>query len=309
MKGIRIGYFVGDGGNASLDDVIARCRGLEADGFATLWFANIFGMDAMTLAALVGRETKTVELGTAVVPTHSRHPLYMAQQALATQTAAGGRFVLGVGPSHKIVIENMLGLSYAAPAKHVREYVTVVKELLTTGKTAFQGERYRVNGSLSSKAAPCPVLIGGLGPRMRRIAGEVADGTITWMVGPRTLAGTIVPEVHAAARAAGRPEPRVVATMPIALTNDPAGAREAAAKAFVIYGTLPSYRAMLDLEGAAGPADVLIAGDERTIENAVRSLASAGVSDLSCSTFPFGPDGSAAARRTAALLAELAKRS
>jgi hypothetical protein len=142
---------------------------------------------------------------------------------------------------------------------------------------------------------------------MRRIAGEVADGTITWMAGLRTLAGTLVPEIRAAAREAGRPEPRIVATLPFALTNDAATAREAAAKAFAIYGTLPSYRAMLDLEGAAGPADVVVAGDERALEDAVRSLASAGVTDLSVSAFPFGPEGSAAARRTTALLASLAK--
>jgi F420-dependent oxidoreductase-like protein len=310
MQGIRIGLGMGDGGGASLDEIVASCRKAETDGFATLWFANIFGFDAMTLAAIVGRETRTVEIGTAVAPTHSRHPLYMAQQALSTQIAARGRFVLGLGPSHQLVIENLLGLSYAHPARHVREYVTVVKELLQTGKTSFQGTQYRVNASLSLKTdKPCPVLIGGLGPRMRRIAGELADGTLTWMTGPRTLGGTLVPEIRAAARAAGRPEPRIVAGLPIALTNDPAGAREAASKIFSLYGQLPSYRAMLDLEGAASPGDIVIAGDERTIENAVRGLASAGVTDLSASPYPCGSDGAATVKRTTAFLAELAKRS
>ena len=308
MKGIRIGLGMGDGGGASVDELIARCQRAEEAGFATLWFANIFGFDAMTLAALVGRETRSVEIGTAVAPTHSRHPVYMAQQALSTQAAARGRFVLGLGPSHQLVIENLLGLSYAHPARHMREYVTVVKQLLDTGKTSFQGTQYRVNASLSVKTdRPCPVLIGGLGPLMRRIAGELADGTLTWMTGPRALGGTLVPEIRAAASRAGRPAPRIVAGLPIALTNDPAGAREAASKLFALYGTLPSYRAMLDLEGAAGPGDIVIAGDERAIESAIRSLASAGVSDLSAAPYPFGSDGAAAVKRTTALLAELSK--
>ena len=157
--------------------------------------------------------------------------------------------------------------------------------------------------------APCPVLIGGLGPLMRRIAGELADGTLTWMTGPRALGGTLVPEIRAAASRAGRPAPRIVAGLPIALTKDPAAAREAAAKLFSLYGTLPSYRAMLDLEGAATPGDIVIAGDERALESAIRSLASAGVTDLSAAPFPFGSDGAEGVRRTTAFLADLAKRS
>ena len=310
MKGIRIGLGMGDGGGASVDEIVARCQRAEADGFASLWFANIFAHDAMTLAALAGRATQRIEIGTAVVPTHSRHPVYMAQQALSTQAAAGGRFALGLGPSHQLVIENMLGLSYAHPARHVREYVTIVKQLLEDGKSTFQGSLYKVGASLARTAAkPPPVLIGGLGPQMRRIAGELADGTLTWMTGPKTLATVLVPGIRAAASAAGRPAPRIVASLPIALTNDPAQARETAAKLFALYGTLPSYRAMLDLEGAATPGDVAIAGDERAIEAALRSLASAGVTDFTASPFPFGSDGSEGVRRTTALLADLAKRS
>ncbi len=310
MQGIRIGLGMGDGGSGSIDEIVARCQRAEADGFATLWFANIFGCDAMTLAALVGRETRSVEIGTAVVPTHSRHPFYMAQQALSTQLAAGGRFVLGLGPSHQLVIETLLGLSYAHPARHMSEYVRIVKRLLETGKSDFQGTQYRVSAALSRTAEPaCPVLIGGLGPRMRQIAGELADGTLTWMTGPRALGGTLVPEIRAAAKAAGRPAPRIVAGLPIALTNDPAQAREAAAKMFALYGTLPSYRAMLDLEGAATPGDIVIAGDERAIEGAIRSLASAGVTDLSAAPYPFGSDGAENVKRTTAFLADLSKRS
>jgi F420-dependent oxidoreductase-like protein len=310
MKGIRIGISLGDlaPGRSDLAASVAQFRQAEEAGFHTAWTPNIFGFDAMTLLALVGRETSRIELGTAVVPTYSRHPLYMAQQALSTSVATGGRFTLGLGPSHKIVIEGMLGLGYDQVARHVEEYVTVVKSLVETGKVAHQGKVYRVNGSLSvGGAKPFPVLIGALGPRMRRIAGGLADGTITWMTGPRTIETQIRPDMDAAAKAAGRSPQRIVCGLPVVVTNDPAGAREAANKAFTIYGQLPSYRAMLDLEGAKGPGDVAIAGDAAEIERALARLASAGVTDFNAAIFPFGEDGAAAAKRTYDALAGLAR--
>jgi F420-dependent oxidoreductase-like protein len=308
MKGIRIGLGMGDGSGASLDAIVASCRKAESDGFATLWFANIFGFDAMTLAALGGGVTRRIEIGTAVVPTYSRHPFYCAQQALSTQAALSGRFVLGLGPSHKIVIENILGLSYEKPARHVREYVSVVKQLFESGKTAFAGETLNVRASLTvACGSPPPLLIGALGPRMRRVAGSLCDGTITWMTGPRTLETQVGPGVRAAAREAGRPAPRIVAGIPVVVTSDPAGARETASRLFAIYGSLPSYRAMLDAEGVAGPGDLVVAGDERAIEAAVRRFADAGVTDFHAAIFPHGPDGAAAVQRTQRLLGELAR--
>ncbi len=314
MHGIRIGVGLGElapGGVApTLEGTIEQFTRAEAAGFQTAWVANIFGLDAMTLISLVGRATRTLELGTAVIPTFSRHPLYMAQQAMTTQLACGGRFALGLGPSHRVVIENMLGLSYQKIAKHIEEYVTVVRTVMESGKVAFDGEHYRVHGNLNVAGASAPpVLIGGLGPRMRRIAGAVADGTITWMTGPRTLAEVLVPEVTKAAHDAGRTRPaRIVCGLPVVVTNDPDGARAAASKAFAIYGQLPSYRAMLDLEKATGPGDVAIAGDERAVERALENLVAAGVTDFNAAIFPFGADRTAAAQRTFDLLSELARR-
>jgi F420-dependent oxidoreductase-like protein len=309
MKEIGIGIGVVAGGGEPLDDVIERFVRAEEAGFQSAWIPNIFGYDALTVSALAGKRTGRIEIGTAVVPTYSRHPFYMAQQALTTAAACGGRFVLGLGPSYKVVIENMLGLSFDKPARHVREFTSVVRSLIDTGKTDFSGEGYRVTGSLDAPGgSPCPILIGGLGPLMRRIAGAVVDGSITWMTGPRTLAETIVPDVRAAAVAAGRPAPRIVAGFPVVLTDDPAGAREVAANLFSIYGTLPSYRAMLDAEGAAGPGDIVVAGDERAIEAAIASLASSGVTDFHAAVFPTGPDARASLTRTTELLADLARR-
>jgi F420-dependent oxidoreductase-like protein len=308
MKHLRIGVGVADAGGSRLDDLLAQLRRAEEAGFDSAWIPNIFGFDAMTLAALGGGVTRRIEIGTAVVPTYSRHPFYCAQQALSTQAALSGRFVLGLGPSHKIVIENILGLSYEKPARHVREYVSVVKQLFESGKTEFAGETLRVRASLTvACGSPPPLLIGALGPRMRAIAGGLCDGTITWMTGPRTLETQVGPGVRAAAREAGRPAPRIVAGIPVVVTSDPAGARETASRLFAIYGSLPSYRAMLDAEGVAGPGDLVVAGDERAIEAAVRRFADAGVTDFHAAIFPHGPDGAAAVQRTQRLLGELAR--
>jgi alkanesulfonate monooxygenase SsuD/methylene tetrahydromethanopterin reductase-like flavin-dependent oxidoreductase (luciferase family) len=194
-------------------------------------------------------------------------------------------------------------------AKHVEEYVSVVRALAETGKASFQGQVYRVNASLSN-ATRLPVLIGGLGPRMRRIAGALADGTITWMTGARAIGDVLAPDVVKAAREAGRKEAvRIVCGLPTVVTDDAAGARAAASKAFALYGTLPSYRAMLDLEGAgAAPGDVAVAGDEREVETQIERLRDAGVTDFHAALFPFGPDPKASVERTWNVLAELARR-
>ncbi|UCE85726.1 MAG: TIGR03564 family F420-dependent LLM class oxidoreductase [Deltaproteobacteria bacterium] len=309
MQGMRIGVGLGFTSPVeSLDDALARFREAEAAGFHTAWVPNIFSRDALTLIALGGRETSTIELGTAVVPTFSRHPFYMAQQAATTQEATRGRLVLGLGPSHKVVVEDLLGLSFEKPARHVREYLTVLRALLDTGRVSFEGETYRVNAQLERpEALRIPVLIGGLGKVMRGIAGSLADGTITWMTGPKTLGDTLVPAIAKAAAQAGRKAPRIVCGLPIALTDDPAGAREAMSKAMSIYGTLPSYRAMLDIEGVTSPGDIAIAGDRREIERSLRTLADAGVTDFNAAIFGFGSDRAAAAARTYELLAQLAR--
>lgn len=303
---MRIGLSLETTGNRDLDGMLEEIGRAEKDGFATQWLPNIFGFDALTLVALAGRVTRRIELGTAVVPTFPRHPFALAQQAMTVQAATGGRLALGLGPSHRVVIETMLGLSYEKPARHVREYLEVIRALRDAGAVSFQGETYRVQGTLTVPGGGSfPILIGALGPRMLRIAGELADGTITWMTGPRTLGGTIVPGIRAHARASGRPAPRIVAGLPICVTDDAATVREKAAKAFAVYGTLPSYRAMLDAEGVEGPGGITIAGNEREAREAIVRLADAGVTDLNAAIFPCGPDPEASRRRSYDFLASL----
>ena len=285
---------------AGLDAVVAEAKKAEADGFHTLWAPHIMGFDAMTALAIAGRETSRIELGTAVVPTFPRHPHAMAQQALTVAAAAGGRFALGIGLSHKIVIEDMLGLSYEKPARHMGEYLDVLATLLRGEDVNHQGELYRVTAPLQVPGASAvPVIVAALGPRMLQLAGSVGDGTITWMTGPRTVEDHIIPRLGKAAGEAAKPAPRVVCGLPILVAQDPETAREAISKALSMYGMLPSYRAMLDREGVAGPGDVALCGDESFVESELDRLRDIGVTDFNAAIIPVEPGGF---ERTYALL-------
>ena len=277
---MRLGIMLGsDGARLDIDDLVARAKAVAAAGLSDVWLANIFSFDAMTALAIMGREVPGIGLGTAVVPTYPRHPTAIAQQALTSAAATGNRFTLGIGLSHKVVIEDMLGFSYAKPARHMREYLAVLLPLLRGETAAFRGEHYQVQGFTLDVpgAEPPPVVIAGLGPVMLRLAGEVADGTNTWMVGPNTMENHIIAGLRQAASAAGKPPPRVVGGFPIVLTNDVEGAKAKIAESLTIYGQLPSYRAMLDREGVAGPADIAMVGDEQVLRQGLARLRDMGV--------------------------------
>lgn len=302
---MRIGIGIGEISNErpGIDGLIAQAERAERDGFASAWFANIFGVDAIMAAALCGRATTRLELGTAVVPTFPRHPVAMAQQALTAQAACGGRFTLGIGLSHQVVIEMMFGLSYAKSYSHMREYLAVLAPLIREGSASHAGSEYRVNANLTVPGAtPCPILVAALAPKMLALAGTVADGTITWMTGPKTLRDHTIPRIREAAAAAGRPAPRVVVGLPMAVTEDVAAARDAASRIFQVYGGLPSYRAMLDREGAEGPADVAMVGDESAVGEQIAHLREIGVTDFLASPFPCGSDAAASLERTRTVL-------
>ena len=298
---MRIGAMIGaDGASATLDDVITIAKNAEAAGLDNVWLANIFGFDAISTLALIGRETKKIGLGTAVTPTYPRHPTAIAQQALTTAAASDNRFTLGIGLSHQIVIEGMLGMSYDKPAKHMREYLSVLMPLARGEQANFQGEHYRVQGvELSIPGVErMPVVVAALGPVMLKIAAELADGTNTWMVGPKTMESHIVPSL----RAGGYDDPTVVAGMAIVLTTRVDEARESIANNLTIYGQLPSYRAMLDREGAAGPADIAIVGDENSLRGEIKRFEDMGVTDFNAAVMDV-EDGARA--RTLEFLASL----
>jgi F420-dependent oxidoreductase-like protein len=263
----------------------------EQYGLDSIWYGQIFGHDALTLAALAGRETGRIEIGTAVSQTQSRHPFHMAIQALTAQAAAGGRFTLGIGPSHGVLVQSLLGLSYDKPAQQVREYLAVLLPLINQGNVAFSGEIFRVAGALQMPdMRPCSVLISGLAPIMLRMAGDTADGTILAWAGPKTISEYYLPKMNAAAEAAGRPRPRACVLLPVAVTDDVAAAREQAAVTFEMYGRLPNYQRVLAREGASSPAELAVCGDESVVEQHVRALAESGATDVIAWVFALGGD-------------------
>jgi F420-dependent oxidoreductase-like protein len=300
---MRIGIMGNAVNDGTIDQIIGEARAAADDGLHTYWVSQIFGHDALTALAVVGREVPGIEIGTAVVPTYPRHPMMLAQQALTVQAASGNRLALGIGLSHQIVVESMWGLSFDKPVRHLREYLSVLMPLLEGKPVAFHGEDYRVQGGISVQGASRPsVLVAALGTQMLRVTGTLADGTSTWCVGPKTLREHTVPVLAQAAADAGRPAPRVVAALPVCVTDDVDAARSRAGEVFAIYNSLPSYRAMMDREGVDGPKDLAIVGSEAEVLDQLREIASVGVTDLNAGIFPGNPEEAA---RTRAVLRSL----
>lgn len=281
---MQIGIFIGGAGPApSVQRIVEQAQAAEAAGFSTFGMANIFSHDAMGALTLAGAQTDSIELMTAVVPTYPRHPHAMAQQALTVQAAAGGRrFVMGIGLSHKIVIEGMFGYSFDRPARHMKEYLDVLLPLLNGEPVKTEGEHYRGAISLDVPDAEKPVscMLAAMGPAMLRLAGARTDGTILWMTAAGVVESYIAPTMNAAAEEAGRPHPRIVVGLPVMLSSDADAARATAAEQFVNYERLPSYRSMLDKQGAAHPEDVAVLGTEEQIETQLRQLKDAGATDF-----------------------------
>jgi 5,10-methylenetetrahydromethanopterin reductase len=248
-------------------------------------------VDALTVIALAGRIVPNIELGTGVVPIYARHPVALAQQALTVQAAIGGRLTLGIGLSHKRVVENAWGLSFDRPADYMQEYLAILQPLLRGEAVDVTGRRLSAKTQVGlADVTPPSVVLAALGERMLCMAGEQTDGTATWMVGPKTLASHITPVITAAARAAGRPAPRIIVGLPICVTSDADGARARAERAFGGYGELPSYRAMLDREGVKSPAEVALIGSASEIEHQLTALEQAGGTEFNASVFGSADD-------------------
>ena len=288
---MKYGIFGGAVNEGSLDEVVAEAAAVERDGFAAYWVPHIFGHDALTALAVVGMTVPRIELGTSVVPTFPRHPHAIAQQAHTVAAACGNRLTLGIGLSHKIVIEDMFGLSYDKPVRHLREYLKVLEPLSRNEPANFDGEMYRVHAAITAKGSDgFSVVVAALGEQMLRVTAALADGTLTWCTGPVTLAAHTIPTITRAAEEFGRPAPRVIAALPVCVTADTEGASARAAKTFAAYGALPSYRAMLDREGVAGPADIAIIGSAAQVQDRVAALAGIGVTDFAAVEFGATPD-------------------
>ena len=309
---MRIGVFVGASAAdlMSLDALIARIKQAEDDGFDSFWVPHISarGYDALTVLALAGAQTSRIELGVGVVPTYPRHPVALAQQALTTAAASNSRFILGIGPSHRPGIEESFGLSYDSPAQHTREYLSVLRPLIDEGRVQFSGRFYNVSAELDVLDRPtCPVVISALAPRMLRLAGQQADGTITWMAGPRAIREHVRPRINAAAEASGRPEPRICVGLPATVCDDEAVGRRAAAESYERYGRLVNYRRILDVEDVEGPSEVAVVGNESSLRSQLEQFAEAGATDFIANIFTAGNDPDSNARTYAALKGLLGK--
>ena len=298
-------------------ETIAKIEGdaiaAEAAGFASLWVAQPpDDFDALTAVALMGRVTHQIEIGTAVVPMQTRHPIAMAHQALSTQAVCEGRLTLGIGPSHHWVIEDMLGLSYDKPARLVRSYLEVLHVAFAgPGPVDVENEHFRIHNPLAvTDITPTPILLAALAPLMLKIAGEQTDGTVLWMADARNIAEHIAPSITKAAADAGRPAPRIVAGVPVTLcrTDEVDGAREWAKRAMSHSEYSPNYERLLEHGDAKDSGDFLVAGDETAVRKSLERYRDAGVTDFSVRLLPYGKTREARVEsrdRTTACLASL----
>ncbi|HBU76455.1 MAG TPA: LLM class F420-dependent oxidoreductase [Acidimicrobiaceae bacterium] len=274
------------GFDPTVDALENSLREAAEQGFPSYWMPQIFGMDALTAIAVAAKNVPNIRVGTSVIPTYPRHPMVLAQQALTTQSVIGGRLELGIGLSHQPVVEGMWGISFDKPVRHMSDYLSILTPLLNDRRVSYKGESITGRGEITPPPADAPpVLVAALGPQMLRLAGRLADGTITWMTGPETIRTLTAPTISEAAEEAGRLAPQVAMGLPVCVTNDVEAARERADRDYAIYGQLPSYRAMLDREGAATPADVAIIGDAGEVADRIRALADCGVTTFAASAF------------------------
>jgi F420-dependent oxidoreductase-like protein len=313
---VRIGLMIGPERGRYREKaakLVADAQAAEAAGFASVWVPQLpDDFDALTAVALMGEGTSRVELGTAVMPIQTRHPVAMAQQALANQAVCDGRFTLGLGPSHHWIVTDMLGLPYEKPARLVRDYLEVLGAAFAgPGQVDVENDSYRVHNAIDvTDLPPTPILLAALAPVMLRIAGELASGTILWMADERAIDEHVVPRITKAAADAGRPAPRVVAGVPVVLCA-PADVETARARANKVLGHAeysPNYERLLEHGDAQDVGDLLAAGDERAVTERLSRFRDAGATDLAVRVLPIGPDRDArieSRARTEALLASL----
>ena len=274
----------------------------EAAGFASYWVAQVGLIDALTLIGSHGDTGSPMELGTAVISTWERHPHTLAAQALTTQALVGDRLIVGIGVNHRPHVEGSLRMAWHKPVRHMLDYLAILGDLLATGQASFQGEVWSFDGVGAKPSQGVPkVMIAALGEQMLTVAGRRTDGTILWCVGPKTIRSHIAPTINEAAAAADRPTPAIVCSIPVWVTDDPAPARGFLAAILADYSSLPSYRAMMDIEGVEGLGDLSIVGDEAFVRDALGEVAESGATDFTPVPMGGNPDEEA---RTMAVLRE-----
>lgn len=295
-EGMRIGLQLGPERGRYREKVarlIEAAVSAEAQGFDTLWMPQIpDDFDALTALTLIAQATSRAELGTAVLPLQSRHPVAMAQQALSTQAVAEGRLTLGIGPSHHWIVQDMFGLPYDKPAKLTRDYVDVLNVAFAgPGPVDVENDSYRIHNPFDiTDVSPTPILLAALAPLMLKIAGERANGTILWLADDRAIESHVAPKINAAAAGAGRPTPRIVAGVPVVICRDEEieGARVWANKALGHAEYSPNYQRLLEHGNIQDVGDMLIAGDEAAVTKGLARYRDAGATDAAVRVLPYG---------------------
>ena len=289
---------------ASIEAITQHAQTANADGFASYWLAEhpTGGLDALMVLTVVGLSVPRIELGTAIVPTFPRHPMAMAGQMHTALNAIGPRLTLGIGLSHAPMLAQ-LGIPFDKPIRHLREYLSILVPLLNQGRVDFKGEMLSCEAVTFFKPeAVTPVVVAALGPQALKVAGTLADGTTLAWVGPKTVREHIKPRLSEAAAAAGKAAPRIIATLPVCVTNDEAAIRARIGRNLAMYGELPSYKAMFEREGIEGPGQLAIVGNEDQVRAAIEEMREAGVTDFAASEFTTNDDER---QRTRALLKQL----
>ncbi|MGP4090655.1 LLM class F420-dependent oxidoreductase [Streptomyces sp. KR55] len=291
-----------------IDTTVQLAREAHEAGLRSAWFGQTFSYDSPSLAAIIGREVPGLHVGTAAIPIFGRHPLLLSSQAQTAQAATGGRYHLGLALGTKQLTEAGFGIPYERPIRLLREFLTALRQLVETGSADFHGELLTATTPLPATVPgaepPVPILVAAMGPQALRVAGELADGILPYLAGPRALAEHIVPAVTAAAEAAGRPAPRIVAFVPGVVTTDAEAVRETATEALAFYERFPSYQRVIGLSGGTRAADLAVIGDEEAVAAEVRRYREAGATEVVFTTTDLGSE--ADRRRTWKLLGELA---
>lgn len=279
---MRIGVVIGRPGGYgdTLSQLVTEYEQARAAGVSSVWMTQHLGFDALTLISSWGVDGD-VEVGTAVIPVQTRHPVVLAEQALTAQALCGGRLALGLGLAHADTLEGLYGLPRRRSVSYLSDYLSTLDALMA-GTRATPNESFGFSTRLGVELLPPPpsVLIAALGPRMLQLAGERTAGTITWMTGAATIESYVSPTIRAAAEAAGRPDPRVVVCLPVCVTDDVASARERLGAVIGGYRGIPSYEAMLEREGVADAVDVAIIGSADEVGAALIGLRARGATDI-----------------------------
>lgn len=267
-----------------VDDAVAQARLAYDTGVGQVWLGQQLDLDAIAIAGLIGAMVPGLGVGTSVVPINPRHPLVVAAAAQTAQSAAHGRFSLGVGLGVAMLEQLAFGIPTDHVAQRLREYLTVLRAIRDTGTVDFHGDHLtavdpQVMPVALPSAQPYPIYVAAMGPQALRVTGELADGTLPY-AGPRTLDEVIVPGIAAAAAAAGRAAPRVFGMVSVAVTDDADGARAVAAETMAMYDQVPSYQRVNAREGVGSVVDLALIGSADEVAAGLARYVDAGATDL-----------------------------